>query len=300
MSWFWLALTAAFSVALGDALNKKFFSREGMVLMAVARTLGPLPFLVAFLLATFSPAEFLHRTLLAFGNPDFVRTVALLLPLETLAILLYMEAIRISPLSLTLPLLSFTPAFIILTGYVVLGERLSWAGIGGILLVVAGSYLLNLPAVSEGPLAPFRALVRERGSLLMFGVALIYAVTSVLGKRAVLLSDPLWFAGTYFVILGLFVPAVLAILKRPPLLSFLRENAKGVLLLGLTQALMVVAHMKAISLAPAAYMIAVKRTSILFGVLLGGAFFRESHLRLRLFAALVMVSGVFLLALTQK
>ncbi len=130
----------------------------------------------------------------------------------------------------------------------------------------------------------------------MLGVALIYAVTSVLGKKAILLSDPLWFAGTYFVILGLFVPVVLGLLFRPSLKDFLKRNPAGVASLGFTQALMVICHMQAISLAPAAYMIAVKRTSILFGILLGGAFFRETHLRIRLLAASIMLTGVYLIA----
>lgn len=296
MFWFVAALGAAFFVALGDALNKKFFARDGMVLMAIARTLGPLPFLVLFLLVFFPVPELLIHFRKAFQNPEFLKTVGLLLPLETLALLLYMEAIRISPLSLTLPFLSFTPAFIILTGYLVLGEKLSWQGIGGIGLVVMGSYLLHLPTLTEGPLAPFRALLREKGSLLMVAVALIYAVTSVLGKKAILLSNPLWFAGTYFVILGLFVPAVLKIVFRPEIRLFIERNIKGVLALGLAQALMVICHMKAISLAPAAYMIAVKRVSILFGILFGGVFFQESHLRARFFAASIMLLGVLLIA----
>ncbi|OAQ19827.1 DMT family transporter [Thermosulfurimonas dismutans] len=295
MIWFTLALGAAFFVALGDALNKKFFARDGMVLMATARTLGPLPFLLFFLWIFFPTSELLSHFSKALQNPEFLKTVGLLLPLETLAILLYMEAIRISPLSLTLPFLSFTPTFIILTGYIVLGEKLSWKGIGGIGLVVLGSYLLHLPVLKEGPLTPFRALFRERGSLLMLAVALIYAVTTVFGKKAILLSDPLWFAGSYFVLLGLFVPAVLKLFFRPRILNFIKQNLKGVLLLGLTQALMIICHMKAISLAPAAYMIAVKRTSILFGILFGGAFFQESHLQARFFAASIMLLGVVLI-----
>jgi len=296
MSWFVLALGAAFFVALGDAFNKKFFARDGMVLMAIARTIGPLPFLLFFLCILFPTPELLSHFHSALKNPDFLKTVGILLPLETLAILLYMEAIRISPLSLTLPFLSFTPAFIVLTGYIILGEKLSWQGIGGIGLVVLGSYLLHLPALKEGPFSPLRALLRERGSLLMLAVALIYAVTSVLGKKAVLLSDPLWFAGTYFVLLGLFVPAVLKLFFRPKILGFLRQNLRGLLLLGLTQALMFICHMKAVSLAPTAYMIAVKRTSILFGILFGGVFFQESHLGARFLAASIMLLGVIPIA----
>ncbi len=90
MLWLGFALGAAFFVALGDALNKKFFARDGMVLMAIARTLGPLPFLALFLGIFFSWPEFLALSQKAFGNPEFLLTVALLLPLETLALLLYM------------------------------------------------------------------------------------------------------------------------------------------------------------------------------------------------------------------
>ena len=297
MLWLVLALSAAFFVALGDAFNKKFFARDGMVTMVLARTLGPVPLLALFLWFTFPLGQYQVLTWKALHTPAFLKTVALLLPLETLALVLYMEAIRISPLSLTLPLLSFTPAFIILTGYLVLGERLSWFGISGIILVVAGSYLLHAPVLREGLAAPFKALFKEKGSLLMLGVALIYAITSVLGKKALLLTDPLWFAGTYFIVLGFFAPAVLCVLKPCPFKVLKKKWFPGVFLLGLTQALMVITHMKAISLAPAAYMIAVKRTSILFGVVLGRLFFQESHWRMRLLSAFIMFLGVLLLSL---
>ncbi|RUM87762.1 MAG: EamA/RhaT family transporter [Thermodesulfatator sp.] len=296
--WLILALGAAFFVALGDFLNKKYFSSEGMAAMALVRTLAPVPFLLAVIFLGFEPESYLHFTLTVLKKPAFFQTLLALLPLEISALLLYMEAIRVSPLSLTLPLLAFTPAFLIGTGFIFLGERLSASGVAGIFLVVLGSYLLHLPRLPEGPLAPLKSLLRERGSLLMLAVAGIYAVTSALGKRAILLSSPLWFASFYFVLLGLVVPFLLRIFRGTRILPLFRKKPLGFFLLGLSQALMVVCHMQAISLAPAAYMIAVKRTSILFGVFLGGAFLRERYFGVRLLAAAVMVGGVFLLALT--
>jgi hypothetical protein len=110
------------------------------------------------------------------------------LPLELLAMWLYMQAIRESPLSLTLPYLAFTPVFNTLTGYLILGETVSWTGFSGILLVVLGAWLLNLEAAQNGAglnlLAPFRAITRERGSRLMLMVAAIYSLTSVTSKGA--------------------------------------------------------------------------------------------------------------------
>jgi drug/metabolite transporter (DMT)-like permease len=49
------------------------------------------------------------------------------------------------------------------------------------------------------------------------------------------------------------------------------------------------------SMAPAAYMIAVKRLSLVFGVLMGWMFFNERNIRFRLIGASVMVSGIFFL-----
>ena len=50
------------------------------------------------------------------------------------------------------------------------------------------------------------------------------------------------------------------------------------------------------ALAPAAYLIGVKRLSILFSVILGGVFLQERPILPRLAAAALMVSGVALMA----
>ena len=39
---------------------------------------------------------------------------------------------------MTLPYLAFTPVFVTLTGWAILGERVDLQGLGGIALVVAG------------------------------------------------------------------------------------------------------------------------------------------------------------------
>lgn len=73
---------------------------------------------------------------------QFWWALAVLVPLEVLAILLYMTAIRDHPLSLTLPYLAFTPVFVIGVAWVLLGERVSARGAAGVLLVVAGVALI--------------------------------------------------------------------------------------------------------------------------------------------------------------
>ena len=54
-------------------------------------------------------------------------------------------------------------------------------------------------------------------------------------------------------------------------------------------------HYISISMAPVAYMLSVKRLSLLFGVILGRLIFKEEHIRYRLLGASVMVAGVCLI-----
>ncbi len=287
MWWFPLALSTAFFTAASDALTKIYLRPLGTAKMAVGRVLAPIGFLLPLLLI--QPWPPLDKV--------FWETLAVLLPLETTALICYMEALRVSPLSLTVPFLAFTPAFMILTGALVLGETLSLQGILGILLIVVGSYSLNLKDLRTGWWAPFQAVFRERGSWLMLLVAFIYALTSVLGKLAIQHSNPLFFASFYFVVHGLFATIVLALVLRVYPWQVVKQSPKGVLWVGLAQTAMVITHMWAISLAPAAYMIAVKRLSVLFGVVLGGVVFREREITMRLFGASLMVVGVFLIVL---
>ncbi len=196
MNWLGLTLLSAFALATADALSKRYLShyRPGDLVLVRFGIAGTL--LLPVLLAQPWPV----LTLAFWG------WIAILMPLEITAMWLYMRAIRESPLSLTLPYLAFTPVFNILTGYVFLGERVSQAGSVGILLVVSGAWLLNVKAARHNGglniLAPFRAIVRERGSRLMLMTAAIYSFTSVLSKAAMLHVTPAFFGPFYFVALA--------------------------------------------------------------------------------------------------
>ncbi len=68
------------------------------------------------------------------------------------------------------------------------------------------------------------------------------------------------------------------------------------LLVGCCMAASILCHFHGISLAPAAYLIAIKRTSLLFSVLYGGLWLGEGHLLARLTGASCMVAGIILIS----
>ncbi|MCX7672853.1 MAG: DMT family transporter [Thiobacillaceae bacterium] len=290
MHWLPLALTCALALALADAATKRWLRgytaaelvmvRFGLtaLLLAPLLTVGPMP----------TP------------TPQFWLWMGASLPLEVLAEVLYVLAIRDSPLSLTLPYLAFTPVLTALAGDLLLGERLGLTGFAGVLLVVVGAYVLNLEhARLDRPatwLAPLAAIVRLRGARLMLAVAVIYGLTSVLGKGAMhsLAAPAPTFGALYFALVGTATFAVFA-LWQPRALVVLARPRPAHLLVAALMAAMILTHFLALALTETAYMIAVKRVSILFGIVVGAVFFAEGRLARNLFAGALMVGGVALI-----
>jgi drug/metabolite transporter (DMT)-like permease len=62
---------------------------------------------------------------------------------------------------------------------------------------------------------------------------------------------------------------------------------------GLLMSFAELTHFISLSMAPVAYMISVKRLSMVFGVILGWMFFNEQNLRYRLAGASAMSLGIF-------
>ena len=99
--------------------------------------------------------------------------------------LAFFEAVRRSPLSVTIPMLSLTPVFATLLAIPLLGEVPSARQGAGIALTVAGAFLLNLESDDRLSLGDaWRALRREPGSLIMAGVAFAWALATPLDKLA--------------------------------------------------------------------------------------------------------------------
>jgi len=280
--WVFFSILTAFTLASSDALTKKALADTNEYLVAFFRLLFALPFLLCLLFFTPIPRI----------DAEFYRAFAVSLPLEILAMILYIKALRVSPLSLTLPFLSLTPVFLILISYLILGEKVSLRGGAGIFLVAAGSYVLNLHEVKKGILGPLRSVAREKGSVMMTGVAVIYSITSSLGKMAIEHSSPLFFGVTYFVAMTIVLAPIALFMGRGGLRRFAAEKQyKALILPGLFYSIMIVSHMTAISLTKVAYMISLKRTSIIMGIIYGYFLFKERNIGERLAGAVIMFVG---------
>ncbi len=291
MSWIALALLCAFSLASADAATKAWLRDFSALDLLVVRFCVPALLMIPLLGNLPAPSDLP----LAFWG-----WISALIPLELAAMWLYMSAIRSHPLSLTLPYLAFTPVFVIGIAWLLLGERVTLQGGGGVSLVVVGAWLLNSRQARARDwrswAAPLAAILHEPGSRMMLGVAAIYAVTATLGKGAMRYLPADVFGAFYYGLLGLTV-FVAVVLPRPRMLLKLARRPWPVLAVGGLIGVMVFTHFLALQQVEVAYMIAVKRVSLLFGILYGGLLFREPDLAARLPAGIVMLSGVVLILL---
>ncbi len=284
--WLILALLTAFATASQDAWTKKFFAHKSLYEMAAYPLLYCLPLLLAAILfVDVPPLDF-----------TFAWCYLASIPLNGVAIMLYMRAIRTSPLSLTLPFLAFTPVFMILTGYLVLGERPGSLGVAGILVICLGGYILNIDPQQRSFLAPIRAVAREPGSWTMLIVAFIYSFAAVVGKKAILHSSPLFFTLYFFALFNFLMILFFRSTGKIRIRSMLASPGKG-FIVGVLMFLHAYCHALAIAMTQAAYMVAVKRMSIVFGVLYGRLIFREANMVFRLGGAGLMVLGTALITL---
>ncbi|MGB2706155.1 MAG: EamA family transporter [Candidatus Omnitrophota bacterium] len=172
-------------------------------------------------------------------------------------------------------------------------------GIAGIALVSSGAYLLNIKFVKYGLLAPIKNVYREKGSMLMIIVALIYGATSVLGKKAVLLSGPLSFAAVYYGIFFVIFTPLALVEERKSKIKFEVKDAFLFLGLGVSFAAAMLFHFNAVLLTKVPYMISVKRLSLIISVLYGGVIFHEKDIGARVLGSLVMLCGVLILSLVR-
>ncbi len=269
------ALLSAFLWATNDILNKKSILKgynENFVLW--------IRFPVGALLLLPVGVRFWDL------NAPVIWSTFLWLPLEVVASVLFIKGIKHAPLSVGMPFFAFMPLFSALLGYIFLGERIEPQGLLGILLILTGSFV-----ISGGSLVTFfRA---NRGSLYMTLSALLFGGSVVVGKYAVVESNPYFFAWYYCTVMSVGLIPVVGLREvlrgenyRNPL-----NLPMGVLFCG-----GMVAYTVALELTYTSYVASVERLAIVLDVVYGKLFFHE-EIRRSFWGALVMVCGAVLLAL---
>ncbi len=283
-----LALVAALGWSLFD-LERRFLSTRVEALALVAWvTLGALPPLALWWALTSR-----HQQI----EPAYWLPAMASVGLNLLANFAYFRALQIAPLSQTLPMLSFTPAFAAVLAAAFLGERLAGRAVFGLVMVVAGALLLTLPP-GRGARGLLAGLVEERGSRLMIGVAFLWSAALLLDKRALGFATPQLHAFVLNAGVALGALAVLGVRRDLGNLAHLRGSGWLLVAAVATGAIALGSQLVALGSVPVGFLETVKRgVGGILAVVWGRTCFAEPVSAAKLAAVALMTIGVALVVL---
>jgi uncharacterized membrane protein len=210
------------------------------------------------------------------------------------AAILYHRAISKGDISAVIPMLSFTPLYLLLMSPVIVGEFPDSKGLAGVILIVSGSYLLNINLKEKNFFAPLKSLFINKGTRYMMIVAFIFSISANYDKMGIQASSII----QYIVFINLFVSigtTVFLFSKNKFSIDSVKIEWKNLFLVGFITALSFIFHMVALSLTLVVYVIALKRTSGMISVGLGSLFLNEKHTKERIFGSFIMFCGVLLI-----
>lgn len=229
----------------------------------------------------------------------YIKALCVTGTINVFATIMYMRAVSKGDISEIIPMLSFTPLFMLITSPIIVGELPKPGGIAGILLVVLGSYLLNINLRSRDLLAPIAALYKNSGTRLMLIVSFLFSITSNFDKVAVNYSSPM----QHLLFLNLYVFAGVSIVmmaSRKFSYSQLSAGRYNLFILSLLNLAGSLLFLFAITYTYVAYVISLKRTSGMLSVLLGHYFLKEPNIRERILGSVIMFIGVILILFTRS
>jgi uncharacterized membrane protein len=230
------------------------------------------------------------------GIPLFLGLLVLDVALITIVMWLYFRALQISPLSMCIPFLAFTPVFLIPTTYVILGQKPQSIKLLGVALIVVGSLVMHRQLFSVGWLAPVKAVIEYKGSRYMLMVAFIFSLTNPLDAKLVAMSDVYTEACAY----GLGLCISFFLLTRMQKCDFgaaARGNFRWIALAGVCDAVSLLFQLASYAYFAVVITVSIKRAGIVLAVLAGWLFFREKEITDKVIAASVMFCGVLILYL---
>ncbi len=295
-TWVYLSIICALCLATSDGILKKYLKKENELLFGWFRFLYSLPLLYTAYYISMSAGFEKEGILEVLLKKEILIVMVIALPLEITATILYTKAIRLSPLSLSVPFLSLTPMFLMLFSVIFLHESISVTGILGIMLIVLGSYCLNIGDLKKGICAPFRSIFKEKGAIFMLITALIYSITASLVKHGVNNASVLSFSAIYYTIVTIaLAPIVFFVELVDSNCIQIKKVLRQSILPSIFFALMLITFFIALGMTNVAYVVSIKRLSLLISVVYGYMFFNEHGIVNRFAGASLMFLGFILI-----
>ncbi len=288
VQWYIYAIGASLFTALASIFQKKTLQKERSLEFSAVLSL----FTIVLTLPLIFKIEIIY-------NPKTYILLFIASMCAATAYLLVAKAVKHMNISEAAPFLTFQPALVAVLAFFVLGEDLARNQIFGILILMAGSYVLEADHTIKNIVMPLKKIWKSKYIHFIFMALLLWSFSGIIERY--LLAEKLINPITIVFIAQIFVAINFMILLKAFHGGFKNlkhgiKNAGGLILL---VALMTVSYrlLQAQAMALAFYSLVnpIKRTSSLFVTIIGGELFHEKGIFLKSLACVVMLCGAYLI-----
>ena len=286
IEWYILALVSALFSASAAIFEKKILFKEKA--LAFSAVLALFNFVIAipfFFFVDFSSLTLISLCVLFFKSI-----------LGAFAFLCVMLGIKNLEISNALPLLVLTPGLVAFFAFIFLREVLGGMELFGMLLLLAGTYVLQLKSKQKF-WDPFKIFIKSKAHKYIIWALILFTTTSILDKALLknfnlpvnaFMGFQHLFLAIVFLVFVLFSGGISQV-KNP-----LKNSWKWILPLAFLTITYRYTQIEAVKAASVALVLSLKRISVFFAVLIGGRLFKDHSLLRRVIATAIMVIGAVL------
>lgn len=289
MEWIIFSVISAFFSAAAAITQKKVLftlnALEFALLLSIFNTVFSLPIFLIIDINTLPLASLL----VLYG-----KTI-----LGALAFLNVMLAIKNLSLSDALPMMVLTPGIVAVLAFIFLGESLSYFEITGMVLLLIGTYILELHHKKD-LLSPFKIFFTSKNHKYITTALILFSMTSILDKA--LLKEFKLEPNSFILFQHIFIAfnfSIIAIfnknVSKERLVKSLSNSWKFIIAISIFTIIYRYTQISAVKLAPVALVLSIKRTSVFFASIIGGKLFNEKYLFRKAFAIIILLLGTVLI-----
>ena len=290
-----LALCVAFLKSLWELAGKVFTdikkesSLDEYSLVLWARVLSVILLFPLIFFIDYSPLEW--SVLIALIFSSLINAVTNITAIK---------AVKYWDLSLVWPLSALTIPFLFFSSYLILGEKANIAGIVGVIVIFFGTYFLHIQELKTGwVFAPLKAIYHNLWARYMLITSILWSLSSPLDKIGVL---HLWALTWMFytnILISIFIGIYIFLFQKNISVKniFHKKHIKKISAITFIGWLWVFLQILALKYTLVIYVIALKRASGIFSVVLWYFFFKEKNIIQKLLATIIMLAWVGIISI---
>jgi len=286
MQWYIFAILTALLTAAAAIVEKKTLLKEHA--MEFSTVLAVFNFFIVLVLLPYINFNFSLKILAMIYTASVFATIAFLF---------VAKAVRHMDISIVSPLLSFSPAVVAVLAFFILGERITYLQLFGILLLILGSFVLE--AENHNTKKIFTKKFKSNYFYYIILALILYGFCSILDKFILNNISPL----TYIPIVHFFIAINFIILicifhnGFEGIKHGIKSAGKWIFLVAVLVTGYRLSQAQAISMTYVSLVIPIKRMSAFFATVVGGRVLHEKNLAKRTLACIIMLAGSFLVIL---